>query len=103
MFSLIFSRYPSHHDSLRQRISAPVVVVDAVVGDLFSNLTPDGAQDYHGPRQAEQPHLGGLGVVAVQDDALVLHLPHVPGLFSHLVYRFTKAEYILNVFFLYFV
>ena len=83
----------SYHDSLGQRIAATVVVVDAVVGDLFSNLTANRAQDYNGPRQAEQPHLGGLGVVVVQDDALVLHLPHVPSLFTHLVYRFTKAEY----------
>ena len=38
----------SYHDSLGQRIAATVVVVDAVVGDLFSDLAPYRAQHYHG-------------------------------------------------------
>ena len=50
----------SHQDSLGQRIAATVVVVDAVVGDLFSNLTPNRAQHYHRPCKAEYPLLGAL-------------------------------------------
>ena len=50
----------SHQDSLGQRIAATVVVVDAVVGDLLSNLTANRAQDYHGPCHTEQAQFGAL-------------------------------------------
>ena len=67
------------------------MVVDAVVGDLFSNLTANRAQHNHGTRQTEQPQLGGLGVVA-QDGILILHLPWLPALLGHFVSRLTKTE-----------
>ena len=62
----------SHQDSLGQRIVATIVVVDAVVRDMFSKLTANGAQHYHGSCQAEQPLLIG---------------------FCHLVCRHTKSDY----------
>ena len=58
-----------YQDSLRQRILATIVIVDAVVGDLFSNLTADRAEDYHGTREAEQAKL-----VVGEEDVLVLDL-----------------------------
>ena len=50
----------SDHDSLGQRIAATVVVVDAVVGDLFPDFAPYRAQHYHGSCQARQPLLGAF-------------------------------------------
>ena len=40
----------SHQDSLGQRIPPTVVIVDAVVGDLLSNLTADAAEDEQQPQ-----------------------------------------------------
>ena len=37
---------------MRERILASIVVVAAVVGDLFSRLTADTAKQYQGPYQA---------------------------------------------------
>ena len=39
-----------YQDSLRQRILATIVIVDAVVGDLLSNLTADAAEDEQQPQ-----------------------------------------------------
>ena len=50
----------SHQDSLGQRIAPTVVLVDAVGGDLFPNLTANRAQYYHDPCQTEQPLLVAL-------------------------------------------
>ena len=58
-----------YQDSLRQRILATIVIVDAVVGDLFSNLTAYRAEDYHGTREAEQAK-----PVVSEEDVLVLDL-----------------------------
>ena len=58
---------------LWERILATIVVVDAVVRDLFPDLTPNRAQDYDSARQAEQAQLGG-GCVVVKDYVLVLDI-----------------------------
>ena len=44
----------AHQDCLWQRIPATVVVVDAVVGDVFSDLTANRAQHYQGSCHTEQ-------------------------------------------------
>ena len=69
---LFFCLFESHQDSLGQRIVATIVVVDAVVRDMFPKLTANGAQHYHGSCHAEQPLLIG---------------------FCYLVCRHTKSDY----------
>ena len=44
----------TYQDGLWQRILATIVVVDAVVRDLLTNLTSYRAQDYHCSTKAEQ-------------------------------------------------
>ena len=56
----LYTKTPSHHDSLGQRIAATVVVVDAVVGDLFPNLTANEAHHCHCSCQAKQPQIFAL-------------------------------------------
>ena len=56
----MLGRFESHQNSLWERIAPTVVVVDAVVGDLFTNLTPNRAENYHGPCQTERPQLVAL-------------------------------------------
>ena len=78
-----------YQDSLRQRILATIVIVDAVVGDLFSNLTADRAEDYHGTREAEQAK-----PVVSEEDALVLDLvlAHPLPAVGHPVCGYSKAD-----------
>ena len=56
----VFLSPPSHQDSLWERILASIVVVAAVVGDLFSNLRANTAQHYQGTCQAAQLKLAAL-------------------------------------------
>ena len=67
----------SYQDCLRERILTTIIVVDAVVRDLLTNLTANRAQHYHCSSQAEQAKLRGRGGV-VEDDALILDLVLVP-------------------------
>ena len=49
-----------YQDSLRQRILATIVIVDAVVGDLFANLTKDTEEHNGSPRHTEQSKLASV-------------------------------------------
>ena len=46
---------------MRQRVAAPVVVVDAVVGHLLADLAADAGEDDGGAGDGEEAELGGDG------------------------------------------
>ena len=48
----------SYQQCLRQRVLAPVVVVDAVVGDLLADLAADAGEHHGGPGGGAEAELG---------------------------------------------